>query len=75
MELSGNVSKSSRRSLTSSSAKSGMAVSSDDRSIDMGIRNGALVQDSIEPINDHSSGALHERGHDRGFNIELCLAV
>jgi hypothetical protein len=33
MELSGKVSKSSRRSLTPSSAKSGMAVSSDDRSI------------------------------------------
>jgi hypothetical protein len=33
MESSGKVSKSSRRSLTSSSAKSSMAVSSDDRSI------------------------------------------
>jgi hypothetical protein len=41
----------------------------------MGIGNSLLVQDSIEPINDHSSGASHERGHDRGFNVEFRLAV
>jgi hypothetical protein len=67
MESSGKVSKSSSKEVVDIifgevGHGSDMAVSSDDRSIDMGIRYGALVQDSINPINGHSSGASHERG-------------